>query len=391
MGAARRPFFSSAIPRRCAREIGFAATSRRARQRLPFSRALRQQARVGSRRSGKAVTSRRSCRRQADIGEAAIVQIARGRPSMRRCSATRTGHKTRAADRTRRGGASMGVSSLSSRRMPARRRLTTGTVLRQSPKTVSVQSEDSYDGQRASGRKPRRHGARDAARPHRLARACRAARACPRCAGSPRSCGVSKSTVVEAYDRWRPKARSRRGAAPASTSPPPPEPLKLAAAPPLDPAVDLLTWCAARCEDHPQALHPASGWLPETWLPAEGIEKAVRAVARGPAPDEAALRRAARIRAAAPTDRRAARRARRADRPRQLAADGFGDAGARSRAAVLPVAGRPRRHRRSPLLQSGAAASAPIAPRSSPCPTIATAPTLRRWRRSSPRGGRASI
>jgi len=34
-------------------------------------------------------------------------------------------------------------------------------------------------------------------------------------------------------------------------------------------------------EERPDVLQPASGWLPEDWLPSAGMEKAVRAVARG--------------------------------------------------------------------------------------------------------------
>ena len=93
---------------------------------------------------------------------------------------------------------------------------------------------------------------------------------------------VSKSTVVEAYDRLAAESavEARRGSGfyVAAAA----EPLKLAAAPPLDPAVDLLTLVRRALEDHPQELHPASGWLPESWLPVEGFEKAVRTVARGP-------------------------------------------------------------------------------------------------------------
>jgi DNA-binding transcriptional MocR family regulator len=95
--------------------------------------------------------------------------------------------------------------------------------------------------------------------------------------------GVSKSTVVEAYDRLAAESavEARRGsgfyvAAPLA-------PLKLAAAPALDPAIDLLTLVRRALQENPDALHPASGWLPESWLPGAGVEKAMRAVARGPA------------------------------------------------------------------------------------------------------------
>jgi DNA-binding transcriptional MocR family regulator len=95
--------------------------------------------------------------------------------------------------------------------------------------------------------------------------------------------GVSKSTVVEAYDRLAAESavEARRGSGFYVAERP--EPLKLAAAPALDPAIDLLTLVRRALADDPGALHPASGWLPESWLPAEGVEKAMRAVARGPA------------------------------------------------------------------------------------------------------------
>ncbi len=92
---------------------------------------------------------------------------------------------------------------------------------------------------------------------------------------------VSKSTVVEAYDCLVAEGvvEARRGsgfyvAAPSS-------PLVLAKAPSLDPAVDLLTIVRNALEARPDVLQPASGWLPESWLPATGVERAIRAVARG--------------------------------------------------------------------------------------------------------------
>ncbi len=95
--------------------------------------------------------------------------------------------------------------------------------------------------------------------------------------------GVSKSTVVEAYDRLAAESavEARRGSGFYVAAPP--EPLKLADVPALDPAVDLMALVRRALQHDPDALHPASGWLPESWLPAEGVEKAMRAVARGPA------------------------------------------------------------------------------------------------------------
>ena len=98
--------------------------------------------------------------------------------------------------------------------------------------------------------------------------------------------GVSRSTVVEAYDRLAAEGRleARRGSGFFVTSAP--APLVLAEAPRLDPAVDLLALIRRALEDRPDVLQPASGWLPEDWLPSAGIERAVRAVARGAGPSK---------------------------------------------------------------------------------------------------------
>jgi DNA-binding transcriptional MocR family regulator len=94
---------------------------------------------------------------------------------------------------------------------------------------------------------------------------------------------VSKSTVVEAFDRLAAEGlvEARRGSGFYVAAPPP---LVLAKAPSLDPAVDLLTIVRNELEARPDVLQPASGWLPESWLPAAGVEKAIRAVARGGGP-----------------------------------------------------------------------------------------------------------
>ncbi len=92
--------------------------------------------------------------------------------------------------------------------------------------------------------------------------------------------GVSRSTVVEAYDRLAAEGRveARRGSGFFVAAPP--QPLMLAEAPPLDPAVDLLQLVRRALEERPDELQPASGWLPASWLPAAAMERAVRAVAR---------------------------------------------------------------------------------------------------------------
>jgi len=93
--------------------------------------------------------------------------------------------------------------------------------------------------------------------------------------------GVSRSTVVEGYDRLTALGlvEARRGSGFFVAAPP--QPLVLAEAPRLDPAVCLLTLVRRALEERPDVLQPASGWLPEDWLPSAGMEKAVRAVARG--------------------------------------------------------------------------------------------------------------
>ncbi len=92
---------------------------------------------------------------------------------------------------------------------------------------------------------------------------------------------VSKSTVVEAYDRLAAEGlvEARRGSGFFVASPP--QPFVLAEAPRLDPAVDLLAIVRAAMEERPDELQPASGWLPEDWLPCEGVDRSVRAVLRG--------------------------------------------------------------------------------------------------------------
>ncbi len=92
---------------------------------------------------------------------------------------------------------------------------------------------------------------------------------------------VSRSTVVDAYDRLAAEGavEARRGSGFFVAAPPPP--LVLAQSLRLDPAVDLLALVRRALEDRPAVLQPASGWLPESWLPAAGVERAVRAVARG--------------------------------------------------------------------------------------------------------------
>ncbi len=95
---------------------------------------------------------------------------------------------------------------------------------------------------------------------------------------------VSKSTVVEAYDRLAAEGavEARRGSGFYVAVAP--QPLMLARAPSLDPAVDLLAIMRRELEARPDVIQPGAGWLPESWLPGAAVEKALRAVARSGGP-----------------------------------------------------------------------------------------------------------
>ena len=96
-----------------------------------------------------------------------------------------------------------------------------------------------------------------------------------------RSAGVSTSTVVEAYERLVADGaiRSRPGsgfyveAAPA--------PLSLAAiGPRLDREVDPLWISRQALSASPGMLTPGCGWLPPSWMPAAGLRRALKSLAR---------------------------------------------------------------------------------------------------------------
>lgn len=113
--------------------------------------------------------------------------------------------------------------------------------------------------------------------------------------------GVSRSTVVEAYDRLAAEGaiRSRPGsgfyvAAPLA-------PLALARIDPVrEREIDPLWVMRESLAAAPDALRPGCGWLPEGWMPLEAIRKALRGLARtadpatllnyGPGQGSAALR-----------------------------------------------------------------------------------------------------
>ena len=99
---------------------------------------------------------------------------------------------------------------------------------------------------------------------------------------------VSKSTVVEAYERLAAEGVIRSkpgsgfyGAAPLA-------PLSLAElAPRLDRAVDPFWVSRLSLEGRPDSVKPGCGWLPGSWMPEEEIRRALRGLAR--VRDETAL------------------------------------------------------------------------------------------------------
>lgn len=96
---------------------------------------------------------------------------------------------------------------------------------------------------------------------------------------------VSKSTVVEAYDRLIAEgaivARRGSGFYVAGAT----RPLSLAAlGPQLDRAIDPLWLMRQSLQSGPDVLKPGSGWLPESWMPDLNIQRGLRALARGSSP-----------------------------------------------------------------------------------------------------------
>lgn len=96
------------------------------------------------------------------------------------------------------------------------------------------------------------------------------------------SLGISRSTVVEAYDRLAAEGaiQPRRGSgfyvhAPAA-------PLSLAqVGPRLDREIDPLWVSRQSLEAGAQSAKPGCGWLPPDWLPQDSLRRALRAAARG--------------------------------------------------------------------------------------------------------------
>jgi DNA-binding transcriptional MocR family regulator len=95
---------------------------------------------------------------------------------------------------------------------------------------------------------------------------------------------VSKSTVVEAYERLSAEGAivSRRGAGFFVAGPTRPLSLK-AIGPRLDRVVDPIWLTLQSFQASDEALKPGSGWLPSDWMPDASIQRALRQIAREPA------------------------------------------------------------------------------------------------------------
>ncbi|WP_158817148.1 PLP-dependent aminotransferase family protein [Methylocapsa sp. S129] len=94
---------------------------------------------------------------------------------------------------------------------------------------------------------------------------------------------VSKSTVVEAYDRLIAEGAivARRGSGFYVAGPT--RPLSLAAlGPQLERAIDPLWLMRQSLQSGPDVLKPGSGWLPDSWMPDLSIQRGLRTLARGP-------------------------------------------------------------------------------------------------------------
>jgi DNA-binding transcriptional MocR family regulator len=99
--------------------------------------------------------------------------------------------------------------------------------------------------------------------------------------------GVSKSTVVDAYDRLVAEGAivSRRGSgffvAGPSSPPSVASPLSLAEiGPRLDREIDPFWVSRQSLETSDRFLKPGCGWLPPSWLPEEGLRRALRGLSR---------------------------------------------------------------------------------------------------------------
>jgi DNA-binding transcriptional MocR family regulator len=97
------------------------------------------------------------------------------------------------------------------------------------------------------------------------------------------SLGVSKSTVVDAYDRLVAEGAivSRRGSGFFVSGHAPPFALA-DIGPQFDREVDPLWLTRQSLETGVKALKPGCGWMPASWMPEDGMRRALRAIARDP-------------------------------------------------------------------------------------------------------------
>ena len=95
--------------------------------------------------------------------------------------------------------------------------------------------------------------------------------------------GVSKSTVVEAYDRLVASGhiQARRGSGFTVTARRATPSLQ-ELAPKLDRAIDPVWVARQSLETEERALRPGCGWLPDSWLPEADLRRALRGVAQAP-------------------------------------------------------------------------------------------------------------
>lgn len=108
----------------------------------------------------------------------------------------------------------------------------------------------------------------------------------PSIRGFAEAMGVSKSTVVEAYDRLAAEGviRARRGSGFYVAGHP--APLSLAEiGPRLDREIDPLWVSRQALAADDGILKPGCGWLPASWMPEEGIRRTLRALARADGTD----------------------------------------------------------------------------------------------------------
>lgn len=98
--------------------------------------------------------------------------------------------------------------------------------------------------------------------------------------------GVSKSTVVEAYDRLGAEGAivARRGSGFYVAGKTRPLCLKTVG-PELDRAVDPLWITRQSMQAGPDLLKPGSGWLPSAWMPDQSLRRSLRQLAREPGSD----------------------------------------------------------------------------------------------------------